>query len=175
MRRVLRSGLTATALVVLYAVAPVGTIERSLVAWSLFVAGLGALVVLLASLVRHRRSSPDETDLRVESVAAVGYAIVAFFALVYVYLARQPHQFAGLHDRVDALYFTMATLATVGYGDVHPVGTAARAVVTAQIFFDLTFLAFAARVIGPSLHLRRTERTGSPGPGEASGDRPGPP
>ena len=58
---------------------------------------------------------------------------------------------AGLDTRTDALYFTVVTLGTVGYGDVHPVGQAARLIATTQIAFDLVFVAallsvFSSRV-----------------------------
>lgn len=179
MTRVLRSGLTAAALVLLYAVAPVGTVHRSFVAWMLFAAGLGTLVLLLISLIRHHRVDP-RGSVRIEWVVLVAYAVIAFFALVYVDLAQRPGQFVGLDDRVDALYFTVSTLATVGYGDVHPVGAAARVVVTAQMFFDLTLLAGAARVVGSNLWRGGAARSPTPGEvttgsaAEVGGDGPPP-
>ena len=64
--------------------------------------------------------------------------VITFFALTYVWLERaSPGAFAELNTRTDGLYFTVATMGTVGYGDVNPVGQAARAVATTQIGFDL--------------------------------------
>jgi voltage-gated potassium channel len=172
MIRVVRSGLSAAAMVILYAFAPVGAVERPVVAWLVFAAGFGALLVLLASLVRQQRSAPSGAEVRIEWIVLVAYAVIAFFALVYVHLAQRPGQFVGLDDRIDALYFTVSTLATVGYGDVHPTGSAAQVVVTTQIFFDVTFLAFAVRVIGPSILPGRADpAVGSPSPGDV-GDPP---
>ena len=69
---------------------------------------------------------------------------------------------------MDALYFTMSTIATVGFGDVHATGQAARVVVTLQIFLDLIFVGLVARIILPSAGpatgpsgTRRPTRAGS--------------
>ena len=63
-------------------------------------------------------------------------------------LARaDPEAFVDLRSRTDALYFTIATLGTVGFGDVHAVSTAARALVTIQMVFDLTYLAVIIRLL----------------------------
>ena len=62
---------------------------------------------------------------------------------------------------MDALYFTMSTIATVGFGDVHATGQVARVVVTVQIFLDLIFVGLVARIILPTLARQRAERNGS--------------
>jgi hypothetical protein len=51
-----------------------------------------------------------------------------------------PTQFESLQTRTDALYYTVITLGTVGYGDVHAVGQAARIVTTIQVAFDLVVI-----------------------------------
>jgi voltage-gated potassium channel len=44
-----------------------------------------------------------------------------------------PHSFSMPLTRTDALYFTVTTLTTVSYGDIHPATEAARQWVTVQI------------------------------------------
>ena len=83
---------------------------------------------------------------------------VSFFARAYYLLAQLPGQFDGLRTRTDALYFTVSTLSTVGYGDVHATGQLARAAVTVQIVFDLVFIGAAAAVISEMLRARGTRR-----------------
>ena len=153
LRFLLRSGLTITALLVLYAVIPVPGHRHSL--------GL-TLVVALAGLIglsyafftlaeRARRSTDQDVSVRLEAVVAVLYAFIVFSSLVYLAIASDKGQFTGLNTRVDALYFTMSTIATVGFGDVHATGEVARAVVTVQIFLDLIIVGLVARIILPSV------------------------
>jgi voltage-gated potassium channel len=154
LRFLLRSGLTITALLALYAVIPVPGHRHSL--------GL-TLVVALAGLIglsyafftlaeRARRSTDQDVSVRLEAVL---YAFIVFSSLVYLGLASNSGQFDGLNTRVDALYFTMSTIATVGFGDIHATGQAARVVVTIQIFLDLIFVGLVARIILPSVVMSR--------------------
>lgn len=167
MKAFVRWPVTLLGMLAVYAVLPVpGGEAPPLLSWLVFVAGISTLGWVAVALVRHERQSPGEAGIRIETVVALLYAVLVFFSLVYLGLAARPGQFEDLHNRVDALYFTMATLATVGYGDVHAVGTAARAVVTAQMFFNLTFIAVGARVIGPAIVGRRGQRL--PATGEAA-------
>jgi hypothetical protein len=58
--------------------------------------------------------------------------------------------------RVDSVYFTLTTLATVGYGDIHPASEACRKAASAQIIVSLVFvvivLALLVSRIGQSLN-----------------------
>ena len=71
---------------------------------------------------------------------------------------RDGTQVAGLATRVDAVYFTVTTLSTVGYGDIHAISQAARVVVTVQILFDLMFLGVLVRVFIGAARKRVNER-----------------
>ena len=121
-------------------------------ALAMFLVGLVVLIVLIVQQVRHHLQAPDNETVRLYSLLAVLYVVITFFALTYVWLERaSPGEFAELDTRTDALYFTVVTLGTVGYGDVHPVGQAARLIATTQIAFDLVFVAallsvFSSRV-----------------------------
>jgi voltage-gated potassium channel len=77
-------------------------------------------------------------------------------------VARLPGQFSDLHTKTDALYFTISTIATVGFGDVHASGQLARAAVTVQIVFNLVFLGAAVAMISGFIRERaRSRRSGS--------------
>jgi hypothetical protein len=79
------------------------------------------------------------------------------FALGYYVLALStPGQVDGLETRTDALYFTLSTVATVGYGDVHAVGQLARGLVIVQIVFNAVFVA----ALVTALRSRVRSRTG---------------
>jgi voltage-gated potassium channel len=78
---------------------------------------------------------------------------VLFFALSYYLLAiSNPEAIDGVETRLDALYFSLTIVSTVGFGDVHAINQAARAVVSLQLVFDLMFVSLAvaaARAAGP--------------------------
>jgi len=84
------------------------------------------------------RSTPALAMLIV--LLAMAFSL-AFFLLELV----SPGQIADLHTRTDALYFTLSTMATVGYGDVHAEGQVARALVSAVIAFDIVVVASLVR------------------------------
>lgn len=156
-RRLVRNLVTLGLLLGLYAVVPVPSGPQStLVAAALFVGGVVTLSGYVLHLHRRSRAGgPASAAVRVESLILVTYAVIVFFALVYLRLAQAPGQFTGLATRIDALYFTMTTLTTVGYGDVHADGQVARLVVTVQLAFDLVFLGLLARIAASLLERPR--------------------
>ena len=65
------------------------------------------------------------------------YVLVLGFALLYAITdAADPAAFAGMETRTDSLYFSVTTMATVGFGDVHAAGPVARVMVTVQMVFQ---------------------------------------
>lgn len=106
-------------------------------------------VVVMREAVRGaQRLGPIHLVLALE-------AVVMTFALAYYLLSGGGGQFAGLHTRLDALYFSVTTMTTVGYGDVHAVGQAARALVTTQLVFNVVFLAAFAGLFRERLTARQ--------------------
>jgi hypothetical protein len=74
--------------------------------------------------------------------------VTTLFALAYYGLSvHRPDEMVGVGTRLDALYFTVSILATVGLGDIHPEGQLARAVATVHIAFDVAFIALFARLL----------------------------
>jgi uncharacterized membrane protein YgcG len=164
-RFLLRTGLTVGGLLALYAVIPVPGHQESLqLTVLLAIVGLALLTYAFLTLAERARRSTAEASVRIEAVVAVLYAFVVFTSLVYLAIASNPGQFTGLHTRVDALYFTMSTIATVGFGDVHATGQVARTVVTVQIFLDLIFVGLMARIILPSVVNSRARARDGAGP-----------
>ncbi|MEU2615040.1 potassium channel family protein [Micromonospora sp. NPDC007271] len=73
--------------------------------------------------------------------------VLAFALGDYVLATNRAGEFAGLRTRVDALYFALATITTVGYGDVHAQGQVARAVVCGQMLFSIGVIATGASIV----------------------------
>lgn len=107
----------------------------------LFGVGLAALLVVLAIQVRRQVRAGHELSVRVQSIFGLLSPVIVFFALTYYLIEfRDPTQFEGLATRTDALYFTVVTLGTVGYGDIHPTGDVGKIVAMVQIVFDLVIV-----------------------------------
>nr|WP_225668082.1 potassium channel family protein [Arthrobacter sp. 147(2020)] len=88
---------------------------------------------------------------QVSAAEAVVVSVVLFlclFSLLYASIAvTDPASFSEELDRVDALYFTTATFATVGFGDVVPASSLARVAVTIQMIGGLGLLVMIAKVV----------------------------
>jgi inward rectifier potassium channel len=72
--------------------------------------------------------------------AAIFLVLNGGFALVY-FLGQSPVANAAPGRFLDLLYFSIETLATVGYGDMHPQTDYGHVVATVEIFTGMSFLA----------------------------------
>src|SRR5580693_1481609 len=84
----------------------------------------------------------------VEALAATVPLFLLLFASAYFTMAgTNPANFSP-HSltRTDALYFTVTTFSTVGFGDITAASQSARLVVTVQILLDLLVLGLGIRV-----------------------------
>jgi hypothetical protein len=154
---------TAAALVALYYLLPFEHVSGAGTAAVLAVGLLGAAGVVAWQIRAILRS--DFPGLR--AVEALGLTIPLFlllFATVYVELYQASHSsFTQALSRTDALYFTVVTFSTVGYGDITAKSETARVVVIIQILADLVVLGFGVRVLlgavrmGQSRHVTRDE------------------
>ena len=170
-------GMTAL-LVVFYFVVPVdsaprgGLVLRTVLALALF-AALAAIVVVQVRLV------VGDSERHLDGLILAMALVWVLFALTFYVAARQaPAEVAGLHTRLDALYFTASTILTIGFGDIHAVGQTARALVLLQMAFDVVFVTAAAHVVSRRLRSRAVARHRQPGPprrrGAASSADPAP-
>jgi len=118
-----------------------GRLAGTVVAW-------GLLVVFLRMATRRSRERQPTQYHRIQRLLVALYLLVLGFALLYaITSAVAPEQFAGLANRTDALYFSVTTTATVGFGDVHAAGTPARLMVTVQMLFNLIYIGTALRIL----------------------------
>ena len=145
-----RAGVTAAievaVLLVAYAVLPfrgdrwwIGALLGSIL--------LIAIIPLTVRRVRAVLVSERPVVEAAEALVVLLTMLLVGFAAVYYAVDRLDGQFSDLETRLDAMYFTVTTLATVGYGDITATGQGARAVVTAQMLFDLAYVGIAARVL----------------------------
>jgi hypothetical protein len=130
---------------VVYFLLPVpGRMRES--SWVLvFAAGLIVLALMVVLMIR--RLLHADIDARARSLIVLLACVVLFFSWANVTLSRIPGEFSDLHTKIDSLYFSVSTLATVGFGDVHAAGQLARAAVTLQMLFNLVFLGTAITMV----------------------------
>ncbi|WP_082843554.1 potassium channel family protein [Nocardia salmonicida] len=155
---VMRNGAAAFCSVLLYYSVPVGW-AFELDAWPgrllgvcLFVAGLAGIGWLVWRRIDNYLRAPTAMGAQVDGLLLLVCVVGVVFALFYFRLQQlHPDQFDGLETRTDALYYTLATLGTVGYGDVHAAGQAARIATMVQIVFDLVVLGTLLTIITTSV------------------------
>ncbi|GAA3978534.1 potassium channel family protein [Streptomyces marokkonensis] len=134
--------------------------RRPALSWLLFTVVLAVVATLLLRQIRHVLTDRPDTRPGVVIPLLIILSVHVFSATYYA-LAKQPGEFSGLRTRVDALYFTVVTLATVGYGDITPLGQASRVVTVLQIAYSFVFLTAAATALttrARDMVVRRTER-----------------
>lgn len=143
--------------VVLYFVMPLGGTVADPVLWirlTAVVVGFSLVAVSIARRVRRQLRTDTESrpldELLVAVVAGVLFSAVADYLLA----TARPGQFEGLATRIDALYFALTTLTTVGYGDIHAVGQLARGLLIVQMLFNVGVIATGAGVAARALGRR---------------------
>jgi voltage-gated potassium channel len=152
-----RGVLTVAALVAAYYLLPLDVSGPAAVA-----AVAGGLVLVLAVIgweIRAIMRSPHPAVRGVQSAAVVVPLFLLVFASAYYLISvSTPHSFTEVLDRTDSLYFTVTVFATVGFGDIAPVTTAARIVVTSQMIGDLLVLGVLLRVFMQAVRTSRARR-----------------
>jgi hypothetical protein len=129
-----------------------GRFAVTVVAW-----GVLLLFFRLAARRSHDRQPPEY--VRIQWLLTSLYVLVLGFALLYAITAvAAPEQFSGMANRSDALYFSVTTTATVGYGDIHATQTPARLMVTAQMLFNLIYIGTALRILSSGISFPRGDR-----------------
>jgi voltage-gated potassium channel Kch len=137
----LRALLTVAVLVALYYILPLGERWR-LSAGLRVLAGLAAFVAVLTWQIRTVLRSKHPGIRAMEALALTVPLFLLLFAATYFLLsANGSANFSQEHlSRTDALYFTVTTFATVGYGDISATSQTARVVVMSQMLLDLLIL-----------------------------------
>lgn len=155
-RRVLRLTVGIVLAVTVYFVVPIETESENLLGHALVSLLIIALLAagVLWQVVRHL----EHPELRVDGlVFAVVLAVLAF-ALGFLRLATtEPGQIPGLVTRVDSLYFTLSTLLTVGFGDIHAQGQTARELVIVAMLFNVVVIATAVSTMSNLVRRRAKE------------------
>jgi UDP-N-acetylmuramyl pentapeptide phosphotransferase/UDP-N-acetylglucosamine-1-phosphate transferase len=143
----LRGALTTLVLLAAYYILPYEDLKDA-GAILLFVVGIAAVLAVIAWQIRAIFVA-DYPRLRlVEAISMIIPLLIIVFAAVYVVMSHNsPGTFSTHLDRTQSLYFTITTLATVGYGDIVPTTDGARLLVSAQMLLDLALIGIVARAL----------------------------
>jgi hypothetical protein len=142
----LRLLLLAAGLVLVYAAIPLQS-DRWWLGLAVGAVFLVAIVPFTARRVAAIETSPQPIFAAAKAALIVASMVIFAFSSAYLAIDRRGGQFEGLDTKIDAVYFTVSTLSTVGYGDVHASGQAARLAVTVQILADLSVIALSVRAL----------------------------
>ena len=63
-----------------------------------------------------------------------------------------------INSPLDAVWWTVATITTVGYGDVVPETTLGRIIGIVYMFFGVTMMAVTISIVGTKIYKRRFEQ-----------------
>jgi voltage-gated potassium channel len=162
-RVALRSFVGVVVVLVAYYNVPL-TVDSEISTTLRFAAVIVAIVAIVVWQV-HAIVKADTPLLRaVQALAVTVTLAVASFAYVYVVFSNNdPGSFNEPLTKTDALYFTVTTLATVGYGDIHASSETARIVVTLQMVFNVAVIGVTVRLLTEAARRGRFNRSESAG------------
>jgi hypothetical protein len=157
LRSIARTLLVTGAMVAFYVSAPLDERPVGSIAVRLLLE-LAALVLVLVWQIRSVGRSPHPVVRGVEALVVSVPLLVLTFAATYVVVDHNsPGSFTEALNRLDAAYFAVTVLATVGFGDITPVSELARSLVMAQLLVDLAFVGLVAKVLVGAVRRRRDE------------------
>ena len=116
---------------------------------ALFFSGLALLSggVFYMIIREYKGTARRDVRFRILSLFVLIIAMVMFFAISFYRLSTVSGEIDGLQTHLDAIYFTISTTMTVGFGDVVAKGQVGRFVVIVQMLFNLIVLAAASKLI----------------------------
>jgi voltage-gated potassium channel len=157
----LRALIGIALMLLVYFVIPFGQDDDPL---PLVVAGLIALVGAMGMAFLIGRQIVEifasGGNARLAPLAVLFAASVFVFSISFFILERSaPGQVPDLDTRLDSLYMTMVTLATIGYGDLHPEGQMARGLACIQIAFNLVVVTVAVKTFSFGVQSRMQRRS----------------
>ena len=157
-----RSLAALVALLIGYFAAPIGESGWQIVTRSAVALLVLAIVVVVQTLAVRRSQTPGVRALEALTVSASLLLIVS--ATIHLGIsADDPGAFTEPLGHVDALYVSMMTMTTVGFGDIGTVSQGARIAVMVQMLCNFVVLGVVARVV-----LRYAQRGEAPESGALS-------
>lgn len=123
---------------------------------SVFVADLGFLRIIrtlqilrlfkVSRYLRNHKGSEFVVKNKEIIAGVLNLAVFLFFMTFLIYVF-QVDKNPGINSYLDAMYFTITTLTTTGFGDITPVGVSGKVLVILVMIFGITLFVHLARSI----------------------------
>jgi Ion channel len=132
--------------------------------------GMWAFAVQLVRVTARELYFPNPDYVRLSKARVLSYAAASYFLTIYAFsiafaiVQQQSKVFApdkpafveSLSSLVDALYFSIVTIATVGYGDIAPKTPIARILVSFEVLAGVGYSVFFFSIIAGFIRERDT-------------------
>ena len=146
-RSLTRGTVGVTALLLAYGYLPLAAETNAALVVRILAAGIIMVVFVVYEIRMISRA--EFPQLRAADALLVGVTLITVvFASIYLSMSKaSPPSFNEALDRTGAMYLTMTTLTTIGYGDVVARTNAARVAVMIQMVFNVAFIGLAVKWI----------------------------
>jgi voltage-gated potassium channel len=172
LRALLRGSVSAAVIVALYYLLPLDHLSD---AGSVLLLTLG-LIVVMGMIGWEVRAILKADYPAIQAVGALAMTVPLFlvlFATTFYLIDRAtPGSFSQQLDRTGALYFTVTTFSTVGYGDITARTDGARLIVIAQMLADLIVIGFGVKIIFGAVQMGRQRGPEGAAPGQPASSDP---
>ena len=164
-RLVLRLTLGVGVVLGAYALIPLGQDGWWSAALPSLIIGTAVFSFVFVRGLRGIVSAEHPAIRAVEALTMTVLVVIVIFATLAVEIeAQSPGSYSEALTKLDGIYFSVTTLATVGYGDITPVSQYARGVGIAQMLANLAVLGLAVRVLTRALSRSQDRRARLPAP-----------
>ena len=87
-------------------------------------------------------------------------AVTIVVGSLVIFYVESPHPDSQINTMLDAAWWTVATVTTVGYGDVVPVTETGKIIAIFYMFFGISILALFLSVLGTQFYKNRFSKEG---------------
>ena len=159
-RTLLRTVGGVAGLLLAYGFLPLSAATNDELLLRIIVAGVVIVLVLLWEITLISRAEFPALSAAAALINGITLLVVVFSS-IYLSMSRADvASFTEPLGRTGAMYFTMTTLSTVGYGDIVAKSDAARIAVMMQMIFNVAFIGLAVKWIA----FTAKRRLGQPEP-----------
>ena len=86
-------------------------------------------------------------------------AIIISIGSIAIFYIESPNENTQINSFLDAVWWTVSTVTTVGYGDIVPVTDAGKIMAIFYMIFGIGVLAISLSVLGTRIYKTKIEKT----------------